>query len=79
MDSGFQVLDSGFYRCRFRIPKHKIFQILVSGLPLIFALGFLGMTSITDFAIEGHVCECMSVYSYFLRTFDNYEKCIAAN
>ena len=45
-------------RWGFRIPKHKRFQILVSGLPLIFTFRFLGMTSMADFAIEGHVCEC---------------------
>ena len=55
MDSGFQVLDSGFYLCTFRIPKHKRFQILVAGLLLIFAFRFLGMTSMADFVIEGHV------------------------
>ena len=53
------------YRGRFRIPKHKRFQILVSGLPLIFTFRFLGMTSMADFAIEGHVCEYMFVYLYF--------------
>lgn len=55
MDSGFQMLDSGFYLCRFRIPKHKRFQILLSGLLLIFAFRLLGMTSMADFVIEGHV------------------------
>ena len=52
MDSGFQLLDSGFYLSRFWIPKHKRFQILVSGLLLISALRFLGMTSMVDFIIE---------------------------
>ena len=55
MDSGFQVLDSGFYLCRFRIRKHQRFQILVSGLVLIFAFRFLGMTLIADFVVEGRV------------------------
>ena len=71
MDSGFQVLDSGFYRCRFRIPKHKRFQILVSGLPLIFTFRFLGMTSMADFAIEGNVCECMFMRLEIM-TFEMY-------
>ena len=55
MESGFQVLGSGFYLCRFRIPKHKIFQILLSGLLLIFEFRLLGMTSMANFVIEGNV------------------------
>ena len=55
MDSGFQMLDSGFYLCRFWISKHKRFQILISGLLLIFAFRLLGMTLMADFVIEGHV------------------------
>ena len=40
---------------RFRIPKHKRFQILLSGLLLVFAFRFLGMTSMADFVIEGQI------------------------
>ena len=79
MDSRFQVLDSGFYPCRFRIPKHKIFQILVSGLLLIFAFRSLEMTLMADLFIEGHVCECMFPIHISMTTFDNYKKYITAN
>ena len=65
MDFGLQVLGSGFYPYRFKIPKHKRFQILVSGLLLIFAGRFLEMTSMADLVIEGHVCESMFIYLYF--------------
>ena len=78
MDSGFRVLDSGFYPYRFRIPKHKRFQILVSGLLLIFASGFLEMTSMADLVIEGHVNVCLSAY-ISITTFDNCKKYITAN
>ena len=65
----FQMLDSGFYLYRFRIPKHKRFQILLSGLLLIFAFRLLGMTSMADFVIE----------SFSITTFGNYKKYITAN
>ena len=80
MDSRFQVLDSGFYLCRFHIPKHKRFQILVSGLLLISAFHFLGMTPMANFIIERTCCvnACLS-FHISITTFDNYKKYITEN
>ena len=78
MDSGFRVLDSGCYPYRFRISKHKRFQILVPGLLLIFAFRFLEMTSMADLVIEGHVNVCLFVY-ISITTFDNYKIYNTAN
>ena len=69
---------SGFYPYRFRIPKQKRFQILVSGLLLNFAFCFREMTSMVDLVIEGHVNVCLSVH-ISITTFDNYKKCISTN
>ena len=77
MDFGLQVLGSGFYPYRFRIPKHKRFQILVSGLLLIFAGRFLEMTSMADLK-DMFVKACSSIY-ISTTTFDNYKKYITTN
>ena len=78
MDSGFRLLESGFYPYRIRIPKHKRFQILVYSLLLIFASRFLEMTSMADLVIEGHVNVCLSIF-ISITTFYNYKKYITAN
>ena len=65
MDSGFQVLDSGFYPYWNPDSKTQKIPDLVSGLLLIFAFRFLETTSMADLVIEGHVCESMFVYLYF--------------
>ena len=54
---GFQIPSAGFriLPVQIHIPKHKRFQILVSGLLIISTFRFLGMTSMANFVIEGHV------------------------
>ena len=49
---------------RFRILPLQI-PDFSSGSLLIFVFRYLGINSMVDFVIEGHVCECMFVCSYF--------------
>ena len=79
---GFQIPSAGFRIlpvCRFHIPKHKRFQILVSGLLLISAFRFLHDSN-------GKFCNwrtccvnaCLS-FHISITTFDNYKKYITEN